>query len=1014
MRGFLKAVSLSLVGLLTVGLSACGGDSNGAAFVVRIDVTPATASVAKGESLPLQAVATYSDNTTADITAQAIWTTSDPNVAAVGNSGASKGVVTGILQSEQPVTINAEFDAVLGSATVTVGQSAAVRIDISPIATTIAKGTTQQLQAVIAYSDGSTQNITTQATWTSGAPTVASVDDSAGNKGRVTGLTQRAAPVAISAAFNGLTGTSSVTVGAPLPVRVEVTPAMLSLPNGTSQQLTATAVYTDNSTQDVSDQSSWTSAAPATVSVDDGDDKGLVTAQALTAEPVTITATFGSFSDTADVTVTAAVLDEIQITPSDVEVPSGLTRQFSATAIFTDGSSQSVTSSATWSTSDAAVATVGNDVADKGLLTGVAASEEPVTLSATVGAVSGTTSVTITSGVVQQIDVQPATASVPRLGFKTRFTAIGTLSDGNTVDLTSQATWTSSAAVNVATISNTGSDRGVATSGDTAGTSQIRAALGGITSAPATLTVTAAALQSIELQADLDAAPETELSLSLGRTVDLRAVGVFSTTSGGTSTTSRQDITQSVTWSSCVASPDVVPCDETDDIATVSNAAATKGRVVTQSPGSAVIGASITVTDGTTSTTRISSLALTVTGASPVSLLVSPAAQTVARTFRTPFTAVGTFSDGSTDDVTAEVTWVTANSNIATVSNEPGEVGVAKGGAAGSTVITAKWPGTTIEDGSALTVTNATLNGITVTPANSTIRQGEVQGFVATGAFSDETSLDITRFNDVQWLSSNASVARFGAPAQANEATGVAQGGPVNVTATKTVGGVPVNGTTALTVAGYALSNVVIVPQSAQGCAAAAAAVELVPAGFARRFFACAVYFNGTIVNVTANAQWATEAASVVTVSNTGATKGRAAAVGAEGEQGIIRASFTDDGITRVGTYTVAVIDGDIESITVSADPALTGPLAAGSVVNFTAVADLSDGSTNVNITESAVWTSSETSVATVSSTDGTRGRATVLAADDEDPAPPTETDITAGAGGVTSAAVTIERAAAP
>ena len=66
MRGFLKAVSLSLVGLLTVGLSACGGDSNGAAFVVRIDVTPATASVAKGESLPLQAVATYSDNTTAE------------------------------------------------------------------------------------------------------------------------------------------------------------------------------------------------------------------------------------------------------------------------------------------------------------------------------------------------------------------------------------------------------------------------------------------------------------------------------------------------------------------------------------------------------------------------------------------------------------------------------------------------------------------------------------------------------------------------------------------------------------------------------------------------------------------------------------------------------------------------------------------------------------------------------------------------------------------------------------
>lgn len=1015
MRGFLKAVSLSLFGLMAVWLSGCGSDGNDSTYVVRIDVTPSSATVAKGATLQLQAVATYSDDTTEDVTSQAIWTTSDPNVAAVGNAGASKGVVSGVLQSSQPVTINAVFDAVLGSATITVTQSAAVRIDVSPAAPTIAKGTTQQLQAVVVYSDNSAQDITAQATWTSGAPTVASVDDSSGNKGLVTGLTQRTAPVAISAALGDLTGTALVTVGAPLPVRVEITPATLSLPNGTTQPLTATAVYTDNSTQDVTDEATWQSAAEGVVSVgNSGDTKGQVTGNAVTASPVTITANFETFSDTAEVTVTAAVLDEIQVSPANAQVPAGLTRQFTATGIFSDNSTQDVTATAQWTSSAPAVATIGNDAANKGLLTGVEASDDAVTLSAAVDGVTGTTTATVTDGVVQSIEVQPAAASVPRFGFKARFSAIGTLSDGSTVDLTSQATWSSSAAGTVATIGNSGSERGVATSGNTAGTSEIRAAFGAVTSTAATLTVTNAALQSIELQADADAAPETELTLSLGRSLNLRAIGVFSTASGGLfggSTSSRQDITQSVTWSSCVPGED--PCTEADNIATVSNAAATKGRVVTQSPGAAAIGASLTINNGTTSTTRTASLGLTVTNAALVSLAVSPSTQSLPRNYRTPFTAMGTFSDGSVVDVTDEVTWVSADSSVATISNLAGEQGVAKGGAVGTTEVFARQPYTSVEGGAQLTVTAATLTGIAVTPTNETIKQGQTLAYTATGQFSGDGTLDITEFNGVDWSVSDNGVANFMNLDAANEITGLAQGGPVAVTATQTPpNSASVSGSTNLTVAGYALRRVYIVPETDEGCEldVSDAEYEPMPRGYRRNFLACAEFFNDTVEDVTAKAAWTTQAAAVVTVNNTAGSKGVATAATAAtfGEQGVIRAQYTEDDITSAGSYTIRIVGVDTLVVAGSPDPA-AAPLAAGATITFSATASF-EGNPDVDVSDLVTWTSSESSVASFGSTAGTRNVATVQP-EPTSGTPPSSSQITASFGGTTSNALTITRA---
>ena len=61
------------------------------------------------------------------------------------------------------------------------------------------------------------------------------------------------------AAKDGKTGSTSLTVTAATLVSIGVTPADPSIADGTAQQFTATGVYSDASTQDLTAQVTWSS-----------------------------------------------------------------------------------------------------------------------------------------------------------------------------------------------------------------------------------------------------------------------------------------------------------------------------------------------------------------------------------------------------------------------------------------------------------------------------------------------------------------------------------------------------------------------------------------------------------------------------------------------------------------------------------------------------------------------------------------------------------------------------------
>ena len=152
--------------------------------------------------------------------------------------------------------------------------------------------------------------------------------------------------------------------------------------------------------------------------------------------------------------VDAAAVTSIAVTPANPHSPKGATRQFTATATFTDGSTQDVTSSATWSSSSPATATVSTT----GLATAVATGSS--TVQAILGSVSGQTSFTVDPAALVSVAVTPANPSVV-VGATKQFAATGTYTDGSTVDLTSTATWSSSSA-SVATVTSGGLATGAA------------------------------------------------------------------------------------------------------------------------------------------------------------------------------------------------------------------------------------------------------------------------------------------------------------------------------------------------------------------------------------------------------------------------------------------------------------------------------------------------------------------------------------------------------------------------
>jgi hypothetical protein len=449
------------------GVTGSTGFTVTEAFLISIQVTPSNPSVPKGMTLQLAATGIYSDHTTQDLTRQVTWGSSDLSAASVSNAAGSSGLAAALAVGEADVS--ASLDGVTGSTDFTVTEAVLVSIQVTPENPGLAKGTTRQLAATGIYSDHATQDLTKQVTWGASDLSVAAVSNADGSDGLATALA--VGTTTVSAALGTVCGTTNLEVTAATLVAIDVTPANPSISKGTTRQFTATGAYSDNSTQDLTRQVTWNTSDPSVASVSNAaGSNGL--AAALAVGSATVSAVLGPVSGTATLSVTAAVLVSIEVDPYDAATVVGVTRQFTASGVYSDSTVQDLTQQVTWSTSVKKVASISNAADSRGLAT--PAKVGSTTISATLGGIFGSTTLTVSNAILVSVTVTPDNQSL-QIGKTLQFTATGHYSNGMTLDITKAASWKSSS-TKVAKVSNAKKDKGLAT-GSKAGTATITATL---------------------------------------------------------------------------------------------------------------------------------------------------------------------------------------------------------------------------------------------------------------------------------------------------------------------------------------------------------------------------------------------------------------------------------------------------------------------------------------------------------------------------------------------------------
>ncbi|WP_318459175.1 Ig-like domain-containing protein [Photobacterium leiognathi] len=587
------------------------------------------ASIYSGGKLSFAAEGIYSDGSTSPLTNKITWHSSAMEIAHIDDKGILTGVSIGTVDVKasyegiESNIINVRItDAILTSMNISVKS-------LSPDASIYSGGQLSFVAEGI-YSDGSTSPLTNKVTWHSSAMDIAQIDD----KGILTGVA--IGTVDVKASYEGIE--SNI-------INVRITDAILtsmnisvkslspdaSIYSGGQLSLVAEGIYSDGSTSSLTNKVTWHSSAMDIAQIDD---KGILTGVSI--GTVEVKASYeGIESNIINVSITDAILTSMNISVKslspDASIYSGGQLSFAAEGIYSDGSTSPLTNKVTWHSSAVDIA----QIDDKGILTGVAIGSVEVKASYE-GIESNIISVRITEAILSSITISvksllpDASEASIYSGGQLSFAAEGIYSDGSTSPLTNKVAWYSSA-VDTAQID----DKGILT-GINTGTVEVKASYEGIESNIINVTITDAILLSLETTPAIISVPKgVPITLKVNATL---------------SDSSIVDVTKWVDWSHSSVADSILE-------STFVEYEEGKYQVI-----ASLQGINSNVVD------------ITVTEAEVVSILITPKTDlTVYRNDPLQLTAIGTYTDGSEQNITTTAEWH---------SNEPGIIAVTNKGLA--------------------------------------------------------------------------------------------------------------------------------------------------------------------------------------------------------------------------------------------------------------------------------------------------------------------------------------------
>jgi subtilase family serine protease len=282
--------------------------------------------IQKGTSSPLQVTAHYNDGTTADVTSNVTWKSSNPNVVNVTSDGTLHAVAKGTAMISgsylgRSLSLSVTVTPVLQGITATLSSNI-IQIGAAPVT----------LKVIAQYDDGTSAVITNGVTVTENDTSTKNVSV---NGMYVYGLKQGTDTLTVQ--YQNKSASVDITV-VPMPTSLNLNPTgPLVLQKGSTQALTVTAQYKDNSTADVTSNVSWKSSNANVVRVaPDG------TLTAVAPGSATVTGTYLGRTVNISVTVTKQIARLTAKVSNNPVIVGGSAATVTVTAYFTDNTSSTV------------------------------------------------------------------------------------------------------------------------------------------------------------------------------------------------------------------------------------------------------------------------------------------------------------------------------------------------------------------------------------------------------------------------------------------------------------------------------------------------------------------------------------------------------------------------------------------------------------------------------------------------------------------------------------------------
>lgn len=895
--------------------------------LIDLRIEPRSERIVVDTTLAYKAIGIYSDGRAEDLTKIVNWTSSSTGVASISNTATSRGIAQG--KTPGVTTIGATLETFSDSTSLTVVIADIRKIDLFPPDAVINVGGKQSYTAIAYLGDGTTADVTASSAWASSAEEIATVSTDAATIGTATGLSGGVAQ--ISATFSGVIGIATAEVKALAISALLIEPSEQVISALTTQQYKATVQLSDGRQRDVTSDVIWSSSSTDTAAINNADlyPKGL--ALGLLPGETYIQAALVDDSEIINASALLTVIAPdaevaLVVSPPVAEILVAEEQAYRANLLVNDVVID-ITDTVAWSSSSEVA-----HISSAGVATGEAGGEAVISATFTFPAGTsavGTARLTVKDQLtINEILVDPPSAT-QIIGGTQQYTARALISDGSDIDISDEVDWSSSDSA-IAQIDPTGVAIGIA-NGAVAMTATLNlhnslyqgqaefivlppeVEIEGITVTPATVLIARGEQQQYQATVHLNNAPDV-------------------------------DVTDTAYWQSLAP-----------DIAFVSGSGLASGL----SEGATEVSATVIIEGESYS----DSVILEVTQAIIDHLEITPRSSEVLPGQITQYTAIAVLSDSTVFDITPYAQWFVTNDNIAHVESGMNG-GVTTGLEAGAVhvYIEFSYDGITYDclDGeprcpASLRVNPLEVVELQVTPSDAEVAIGDDQPYQATAVLNSGDSLDVT--NQVTWSTSNSDIAQI-------DTTGIAVGltpGNVSVLAS----GIDPQGNTLLGEAHLlvlpppvTIETLVVIPVFT---------ILIATPGVEKQYHASAIFSTGTAHDVTSLISWTSADPAVAKVSGEGIVTPVSA-----GDTEII-GTVIYAGETHTDSATLKVVD-PITVLDVDVQPKYGSIYIDNDVpAKYTATASLSNG-TSLPVTENALWSVDDPTIATVNQNGGVTG----------------------------------------